>query len=453
MAAATSGSGTSGWVSRAKPGDLVVSFADIAAALQGQLTPEQINQLLARIIVGRKQAVAPGDLITSDLINEVLAEVADLQVRVLKIETQATNAGKLAIREVYPLDLEIGKELHVVGVNFGLPADNAVSFDGIPASVIFKQPPSGDQMLVFDMPPITIAGASQSVVFTVGNVRSGYDSRQITVRKAAPTIPDGSTAVVKFIKAFDGAAAADAFHVLQFSIDGSNTLNETYALRLIRTGNITVRPVTDQSGATELVPPVIPIAAPPTGSLTTTATAFVRVDIPAGATGPASMQLTADSQHNPARLSGTSSSLSFTIGSPWPGSPTITFQRIGVSGPGANVDTSTGVISFTAPTPQNSLCKVTFAAQGASATAYTATLRWDGAQNGWTASLIGNPLDPKWPLLTLPVQSGGGSVDLSVYLLAGQNTGTGSFVLSMAADNNPDDDKGVHTQIVKPTGL
>jgi hypothetical protein len=394
--------------------------------------------------------VSPGDLITSAAWNNILKALRDLDVRLAKLEaSQTTNQGKLAIKDIYPLDLELGKELHIVGLNFGLPTDDTILFDGIAMNVTFKQPPSGDQILVFDVPTISLTGDSQPVVVTVSNV-NGFDSRQITVRKPKPTVPDGSPAVVKAAKPPTGTAAANGFYVFTFTVDGSNNLEETYTLRATPVGNVTARMVTDVNGGTDLFPPQVTIAAPPQGTLTTTATVFVRVDIPQGATGPASVQLTADSQHNATRLSGSSSPFTFQIGQLWPGSPTINFQRIALTGPGAAVDTSTGVISFTAPTPPNSVCSVTYRAQGTSVAQYTAKLSFDGGQNGWTASLLGNPLDPKWPLLSLPIDSHGATADIPVFLLAAQGAGTATFVLTMTADANPTKDQGTQRQIVKP---
>lgn len=394
--------------------------------------------------------VGPGDLITHQAWNAVLRALRSLDTRVSELEgAQIIDAGKFKIRDVYPLDIEIGKQLYVVGANFGPPGNNSVSFDGVATAVSFKTPPSSDQLLVFDIPPLVIAGDSRSVLMTVGNA-TGYDSRQITVRKATPTVPDGSSAVVKFVKPIGVATASMGDHVLQFSVAGSNSLDEVYTLRPVCTGNVTAAMVTDEGGATELVPPQVSIAAPAAGTLTRTVTVYVRLRI-TSTDGNASVQLTADSQHNPARLSGSSSALPFVIGQTWPGSPTIAFQRIGVTGQGAKIDSSTGTVSYTVPTPAGKLCSITFNAQGLRATRYTARLSWKGDPSGWTASLLGNPLDAKWPLLTLAVNSTGGSVDIPVYLLSTATATNGTFVLSMSADDRPDADKGEYVQLVKPS--
>lgn len=394
--------------------------------------------------------VGPGDLITHQAWNAVLHYMRSIDVRVAELEAaHIVNAGRFQIRDVYPLDIEIGKQLYVVGANFGVPIENSVSFDGVSTAVAFKTPPSSDQLLVFDMPPLVIAGDSRSVLMTVGNTH-GYESRQITVRKAAPTVPDGSSAVVKFIKAIGAPTASMGDHVLQYSVTANNNLDEVYTLRPVCTGDVTATMVTDEGGATELMPPQVTIAAPAAGTLTRFVTVYVRLRINT-TVGAASLQLTADSQHNPARLSGTSSAMPFAIGQAWPGSPTIAFQRISVSGPGAKIDSSTGTVSYTVPTPAGKLCSITFNAQGLRATKYTAKLSWKGDPSGWTASLLGNPLDAKWPLLTLSVISSGGSVDIPVYLLSSGTATNCNFVLSMTADDKPDVDKGEYVQLVKPS--
>jgi len=69
----------------ANPGSIVVPLSEIIDQLQGKLSSSDIDALLFAIISKQKQQVLPGDLITADLMNQVLADLQDLNVQVAKL--------------------------------------------------------------------------------------------------------------------------------------------------------------------------------------------------------------------------------------------------------------------------------------------------------------------------------------------------------------------------------
>lgn len=80
-----------------KPGEMVVPIADILEKLGNKITATEKEQLLIAILSRRTDRVRPGDVITSDLMNQILADLADLQGRVAALEKSAPVTEKPAV--------------------------------------------------------------------------------------------------------------------------------------------------------------------------------------------------------------------------------------------------------------------------------------------------------------------------------------------------------------------
>ena len=100
-----------------KPGDIVVPLSTILDQLQGKLTSDEVNALIASIVGSRRSHMAPGDLITSELMNRVLGELADLDARVTLLEGSAT--GGLTLLGFSPSgDIQVGSQITIIGSGF-----------------------------------------------------------------------------------------------------------------------------------------------------------------------------------------------------------------------------------------------------------------------------------------------------------------------------------------------
>src|SRR6185369_17461139 len=83
--------------------------------------PEVANTLLQQLKGETKPApivdrVMPGDLITAELMNQLIANVADLQNRIAKFDGVITASGKVEIIEPNPSrTFRIGDRLSIVG--------------------------------------------------------------------------------------------------------------------------------------------------------------------------------------------------------------------------------------------------------------------------------------------------------------------------------------------------
>src|SRR5713226_6197449 len=108
------------------------------------------------------QPPKPGDLIRSDYMKQLIDELVALDGRISNLESLTPGAnGKLAISKIVPSDVVIGDPIQIIGVNFGLPFQNIVTFDG-GNSVI---PSSGDDKLLnLVVPTVDLGGATQKTV-------------------------------------------------------------------------------------------------------------------------------------------------------------------------------------------------------------------------------------------------------------------------------------------------
>ncbi len=68
------------------PHDPVVQFSAVSKLLESKLSSAEISDLLAAVLAKKKTEVRPGDLITADLMNQVLRDLAELNTRVAKLE-------------------------------------------------------------------------------------------------------------------------------------------------------------------------------------------------------------------------------------------------------------------------------------------------------------------------------------------------------------------------------
>src|SRR5687767_420033 len=82
-------------------GDVVISIADIFDRLQGRVDATTLDQVLSDIISGRRNRVRPGELITAELMNQILAQLESLETRVTALETSTPGSkiGRASCRE------------------------------------------------------------------------------------------------------------------------------------------------------------------------------------------------------------------------------------------------------------------------------------------------------------------------------------------------------------------
>jgi hypothetical protein len=158
--------------------------------------------------------VRPGDLITADFVNQILAKLNSLEARVVALEAVLPASDAVAITSLIPDGpLQIGQELQVLGRNFGhLAGATRVTFDSVPTNA-FKVGTS-DQRLIFNVPAVpNNFPPGKLVSLVVTNLRT---SAERTVFLLAPT-NQGSIAVtwidVQPTTITPGNAATFRYHI------------------------------------------------------------------------------------------------------------------------------------------------------------------------------------------------------------------------------------------------
>lgn len=153
------------------PGNIVVPLSAIIEQLRSRLTPSEIDALLFALVSRRRSQVAPGDLITAELINQVLADIADLNLRVSQLEATGggTTPGEVVIfQPAIGASMRINDQIEITGLNFGFGnAGQRVQFDGIPVSGFL--PGSSDNLLRVVVPSLPNVGTGRAAVLNVSN--------------------------------------------------------------------------------------------------------------------------------------------------------------------------------------------------------------------------------------------------------------------------------------------
>ena len=119
------------------PGSISVPMSSILDALEGVLSEAERNALFEQLIGLRPSGVAPGDLITAELFNQMLSDINDLSIRLAMLEGAS---GGPVIERIEPegVDKSVNSLLTIIGSNFRPDEpDTFVSFGAINISDFF----------------------------------------------------------------------------------------------------------------------------------------------------------------------------------------------------------------------------------------------------------------------------------------------------------------------------
>ena len=174
----------------ATPSTLVVPLSAIIDRLQGKLSAADLNNLLLSVTGTVKSQVQPGDPITADLMNEVLAAVGDLQIRVATLEGAGPFSSAVRIdglRAIQPLRVNDPAEIY--GAGFLVPALlNTVTMGGLPVANLR----GSATQLFFQVPRLAVSSAGTTTTVTVVNANGTASSAPIMVLPE-PIVPSGQT--------------------------------------------------------------------------------------------------------------------------------------------------------------------------------------------------------------------------------------------------------------------
>jgi len=120
------------------PGSISVPMSSILDALEGVLTEAERNALFDQLIGLRPSGVAPGDLITAELFNQMLSDINDLSIRVAALEGAS---GGPVIDHIEPGgNNPVTSKITIVGANFRPDdVDTFVSFGSVNIADFFVE--------------------------------------------------------------------------------------------------------------------------------------------------------------------------------------------------------------------------------------------------------------------------------------------------------------------------
>jgi IPT/TIG domain len=124
--------------------------------------------------------VQRGELITADLINQLIDDIENLDARVTTLEQAGTTSGVVEIDALYPTTPRVEDDVTIIGKNFGYSVGaTRIYFNGLSPSTLRQG--SSDTVLVCPVPDIPgLAESGSAVQLTVANARSSA-TESITV--------------------------------------------------------------------------------------------------------------------------------------------------------------------------------------------------------------------------------------------------------------------------------
>lgn len=217
-------------------GDISVPMSSILDALEGVLTEEERNALFAQLINLSPAGVAPGDLITAELFNQMLSDINDLMVRVAVLE--GASGGPVIDRiEPEGVDMPVGSKITIVGLNFRPDdLDTQVAFGDIMVSDFF--PESNETHI---MVPVPVGFATLPATVSVRVISGDRQSNSVPIRVIEKVVVPTGMVVVTQHGSVTGSLEIGVPFEISWRILSQLNVEQTFALSPV---------VTNPEGAT-----------------------------------------------------------------------------------------------------------------------------------------------------------------------------------------------------------
>lgn len=260
---------------------------DMYTLLSQVFKPEVANTLLQQLKGETKPApivdrVMPGDLITAELMNRIIAELADLQRRVSFMELPATNTDKgVVILEPDPnAVLRIGDKLTIRGLN--LLENSVVKINETPLVGLIGSA-DNKTLMVNSIPPIdSVVGSGSLVTLLVTNT-AGTDTAPFTLKPRELTKPIGNLLVTQTGGPIPAPAnnkyKAGNRYLFIFTITADTRPDETFTLKAAIDNDWTIE-IIDPVTEIPLSPSEILIEAAKNATTPSVKKVYVAVEIP-----------------------------------------------------------------------------------------------------------------------------------------------------------------------------
>ncbi len=271
----------------------------------------------------------PGDIITSDFINGMRADIAGLQARVAKLESSASTGPMPEILDLNPRDeVEAGQVVEIIGRNLpSEPTGTSVDFDGHPVTRYFSA--TGTSLVVGV--PLGISGLPKPVTITVRNLDQ---SATATIRVVAEKPKPQGQAVITDNTGDLGQIDIGETYTFVFQLDSQTTIPEIYRLSMEFTDAVGATSQAWRSNAQITFPDGRSIPQELEVSPTAPVVIHITVEVPGGAVS-VNLSLGAEPQTNPI-LPISGSTVFIEIGQQQPVNDSRTTFTLGALGPFAN---------------------------------------------------------------------------------------------------------------------
>jgi len=370
--------------------------------------------------------VNSGDLITANLMNQILNELNSLETRVTNLESAQPGSGGVPVVDPLPSTLfHIGDTLTVSGENFSPLATTVVSINEAMVGASQFLGGSGDTKLVFQIPVVqNLDPGGTPVKLTVSNPNGVSAPAIFTLAPQQVALPDGDLFVALSAVSPAGKITAGTAYSFSFTVRAITSEDETYTLTPFITAPSSENwpiPTVSVSGQ-QVSQYLIPQGLAPNGS---TITVSLALTVPAAGT-TAAIRLAVVSTRNPAKLSSSSGDVAVAVsGTPVAAQDAFSPCQNTVLGGTMQTD-GTVVVPAT-----GSVTEIDYVVWIRDAGTYTVQVPAQPATN-WTASihLVSNQLVTTGPGQTqaLPIRvtaaSGAAPVDLTITTTSGASTWT-----------------------------
>lgn len=210
------------------PGDVVVPLSDVIDLLSTRLDQSELDDLLRQMLSKRTIEVQAGEIITAELMNQILADIANMQTRVAVLEAGIPSTSAPEIILVQPSGgVRINEELQVFGYNLSPDQLTSVTMGNRTVSVFSSA--SHSKLLVFNVPPILgIPEDGADVNLKVVN-QYGSDSIEVLVKPSVSTQLD-TTFFITSTSVPSTELVAETTYEYGFSITAYTSLDASYTL-------------------------------------------------------------------------------------------------------------------------------------------------------------------------------------------------------------------------------
>jgi hypothetical protein len=328
--------------------------------------------------------VKPGGLITAAYFNQVLGS---FDTRISALEAASTTGGQIVIQQLLPLgNFYVGNQMHVVGQNFGVPANVVVTLGG--QQITSFAAGSGNTDLYFDIPPVQgLSQAGTMVSLVVDNSTSPAPaSTSFTLFPVQQISPAGNLFATMTTPPSVGTITAGNSYVYIFTVTSQTSLSDNYALTVAldsasqAAGWIAV-PVDATSQS-----PITSIPIPQGQNITTRVGVKVTVPATAAAASVAQMTLTLTSSLKPGISGFGTIPGGITVGSA-PAQANAIGLKITNPGATGTLSASGNSVSFTAGTSPVTVIFLASLTDGGPGVSYSVKLTFDDAS--WVPTIQG----------------------------------------------------------------